>query len=105
MREKIIYREEYINKLNAYKDKQIIKVITGIRRSGKSTILNEFKKELIDKGVLEKNIISINFEDNSNRELLDFQKLHDYITKKANPKCMNYVFLDEIQNVKEFQNV
>lgn len=103
MREKIIYREEYINKLNAYKDKQIIKVITGIRRSGKSTILNEFKKELIDKGVLEKNIISINFEDNSNRELLDFQKLHDYITKKANPKCMNYVFLDEIQNVKEFQ--
>lgn len=73
MKEKIIYREEYIDKLNSYKDKQIIKVITGIRRSGKSTILNEFKKELIDKGTLEKNIISINFEDNSNRELLDFQ--------------------------------
>ena len=103
MKEKIIYREEYMNKLRTYKDKQIIKVITGIRRSGKSTILNEFKKELIDSGVLEKNIISINFEDNDNRELLDFQKLHDYIIEKANKKFMNYIFLDEIQNVKEFQ--
>ena len=103
MKEKIIYREEYMNKIRTYKDKQIIKVITGIRRSGKSTILNEFKKELIDSGVLEKNIISINFEDNDNRELLDFQKLHDYIIEKANKKFMNYIFLDEIQNVKEFQ--
>ncbi len=100
---KIIYREEYMKKLNSYKDKQIIKVITGIRRSGKSTILNEFKKELIDKGIFEKNIISINFEDNSNRELMDFQKLHDYIIEKADKKCMNYVFLDEIQNVENFQ--
>ena len=103
MNEKIIYREEYMKKLNLYKDKQIIKVITGIRRSGKSTILNEFKKELINNGVLEKNIISINFEDNDNRELLDFQKLHDYIIEKADKKSMNYVFLDEIQNVNEFQ--
>ena len=100
---KIIYREEYMKKLNSYKDKQIIKVITGIRRSGKSTILNEFKKELIDKGIFEKNIISINFEDNSNRELMDFQKLHDYIIENADKKCMNYVFLDEIQNVENFQ--
>ena len=103
MKEKIIYRKEYIDKLNSYKGKQIIKVITGIRRSGKSTILNEFKKDLIDRGILEKNIISINFEDNSNRELLDFQRLHDYIIEKADKKCMNYVFLDEIQNVNEFQ--
>ena len=103
MKEKIIYRKEYMDKLNSYKGKQIIKVITGIRRWGKSTILNEFKKDLIDRGILEKNIISINFEDNSNRELLDFQRLHDYIIEKADKKCMNYVFLDEIQNVNEFQ--
>ena len=103
MREKIIYREEYMNKLASYKDKQIIKVITGIRRSGKSTILNEFKKELIDKGIHEKNIISINFEDSSNRELTDFQTLHEYIIEKADKKCINYVFLDDIQNVNEFQ--
>lgn len=103
MNDKILYREEYMNKLNSYKDKKIIKVLTGIRRSGKSTILREFRKELIDSGVLEKNIISINFEDNSNKELLDEQKLHDYIIKNTNKKCMNYIFLDEIQNVEGFQ--
>lgn len=103
MKNEVIYREEYINKLKSYRDKKIIKVLTGIRRSGKSTILKEFKKELIDSGVLEKNIIAINFEDNSNQKLLDAQKLHNYIIEKADPKCMNYVFLDEIQNVNEFQ--
>lgn len=103
MKNKVIYREEYMNKLNSYKDKKIIKVLTGIRRSGKSTILNEFKKELIDSGVLEKNIISINFEDNSNKELMDEQKLHDYIIKNTDKKRMNYIFLDEIQNISEFQ--
>lgn len=103
MKDKVIYREQYINKLNSYKDKRIIKVLTGIRRSGKSTILNQFKKELIESGVLEKNIVSINFEDNSNNELLDAQKLHDYIIDKTDKKNMNYIFLDEIQNVYEFQ--
>ncbi len=103
MKNKVIYRTEYMEKLNSYKDKKIIKVLTGIRRSGKSTILNEFKKELIDQGILEKNIISINFEDNSNKELLDEQKLHDYIIKNTDEKTMNYVFLDEIQNVNGFQ--
>ena len=103
MKSKTIYREEYINKLKAYKDKNIIKVITGIRRSGKSTILSEFKKELIDSGVLEKNIIFLNFEDNNNRDLLDYQKLYDYVIKNTEKKCMNYILLDEIQNVNEFQ--
>ena len=56
MKDKVIYREQYINKLNAYKDKRIIKVLTGIRRSGKSTILNQFKKELIESGVFEKTL-------------------------------------------------
>ena len=103
MNNKFIYREEYMKKLKSYKDRRIIKVLTGVRRSGKSTILNEFKKELIDSGVLEKNIISINFEDNDNKDLLDYQKLHEYIIEKADTKCMNYIFLDEIQNVNDFQ--
>ena len=103
MNNKFIYREEYMKKLKSYKDRRIIKVLTGVRRSGKSTILNEFKKELIDSGVLEKNIISINFEDNDNKDLLDYQKLHEYIIEKADSKCMNYIFLDEIQNVDDFQ--
>ena len=101
--EKKIYREEYLQKLRQYKDKNIIKVITGIRRSGKSTILNEFKEELIKSGVSEKNIISINFDDSDYTELLDRNKLHEYILNKADKNTKNYVFLDEIQNVKEFE--
>lgn len=103
MDSKTIYREEYMKKLENYKDKKIIKVLTGIRRAGKSTILNEFKNELIKSGVLEENIISINFDDNSNKELLDAQKLHDFIIRKANKNTKNYIFLDEIQNVNGFE--
>lgn len=103
MDSKTIYRKEYMEKLKKYKDKKIIKVLTGIRRSGKSTILEEFKKELIKEGVSEDNIICINFEDNSNKELLEEQKLHDFIINNTNKKEKNYVFLDEIQNVNNFQ--
>lgn len=103
MEAKTIYREEYMNKLDAYKDKKIIKVLTGIRRCGKSTILNEFRNELIKSGVSKENIISINFDDNSNKELLDSQKLHDYILNKTDESTKNYIFLDEIQNVPEFE--
>ena len=103
MESKTIYRKEYIDKLKLYKDKKIIKVLTGIRRSGKSTILNEFKKELLKFGVSEKNIISINFEDNNNKELLNCDVLHEYILKNTNKDFKNYIFLDEIQNVDGFQ--
>ena len=103
MKNEKIYRKEYMEKLSSYKDKRIIKVLTGIRRAGKSTILNEFKKQLISDGILEKNIISINFEDNNNNELLDKNKLHSYIIENADIHNMNYVFLDEIQNVDGFQ--
>ncbi|MCI8392432.1 MAG: ATP-binding protein [Clostridia bacterium] len=103
MSKNTIYREEYMKKLRNYKDKNIIKVLTGIRRSGKSTILNEFRKELINDGILEKNIISINFEDNSNKELLDYQKLHDFIIDNTEKNTKNYIFLDEIQNVLDFE--
>ena len=98
-----IYREEYIRKLDSLKNKKIIKVLTGIRRCGKSTILNEFKNKLISEGILEKNIISINFEDNTNKDLLDYNKLHDYILENTDSTKMNYIFLDEIQNVPSFE--
>ena len=103
MKMKTIYRKEYMEKLENLKDKKIIKVLTGIRRCGKSTILNEFRKKLISEGVSEKNIISINFDDNSYNNLLDSNTLHEYIMQKVDPKKMNYIFLDEIQNVNEFQ--
>lgn len=100
---KTIYRNYYLDKLTSLKDKRIIKVLTGIRRCGKSTILSEFKNKLISEGVPEKNIISINFEDANNMELLDAMKLHKYIIDNTNEAKKNYVFLDEIQNVNEFE--
>lgn len=98
-----IYRAQYMNKLESLKDKKIIKVLTGVRRSGKSTILNEFRNQLIKIGVSQKNIIAINFEDNSNIKLLDPNLLHEYIIKNTDEEKMNYIFLDEIQNVPEFE--
>lgn len=100
---KTIYREQYIEKLKSLKDKNIIKVLTGIRRAGKSTILQEYRKYLVEIGVNEKNIIYINLDDKNYRELLNADVLHDYILEKLdlNNKC--YIFLDEIQNVPEFE--
>ena len=103
MKENYIYRENYMNKLLSLKDKHIIKVITGIRRCGKSTILSQYQKYLLDSGISQKNIISINFEDNNFKELLDYNKLHDYILDNTDPSKINYVFLDEIQNVSSFE--
>ena len=99
----MILRKQYIAKLIALKDKQVIKVITGIRRVGKSTLLELFKEYLLSNGVSENNIISISFDMLDNRNLLDYIELYKYIADKLNPNEMNYVFLDEIQEVKNFQ--
>lgn len=98
-----IYHEQYMNKLISLKDKKIIKVITGIRRAGKSTILQEFKEYLLKNGVTEKNIIFLNLDDKNYRHLLDADVLHDYILTNVDLNKKNYIFLDEIQNVKEFE--
>ena len=98
-----INREQYINKLISLKDKNIIKVLTGIRRCGKSTILKEYKNYLLKNGVNEKNIIFINFEDYNYSEFLDQEKLHNYIIENTDRKNKNYIFLDEIQNVDKFE--
>ncbi len=101
----IIERTEYLNKLIAFKDKDLIKIITGIRRCGKSTLMKIFQNYLLQHGVKEKQIIKINFEDFAFRNLLDAEALHKYIMENIIPEKMNYVFLDEIQNVKEFPAV
>lgn len=100
---KTIYREQYINKLISLKDKNIIKVLTGIRRCGKSTILQEFKNYLLQNNVNKENIIFLNLDDKSNKHLLDSDILHDYILNNINTNKQNYIFLDEIQNVPEFE--
>ena len=97
-------RELYIEKIKSFIDKDIIKVLTGIRRSGKSVMLKLIMEELKQNGIDEKQFININFENLINRELTTADKLHKYILKKASEikkKC--YIFLDEIQEVKDWE--
>ena len=100
-----IVRKEYLDKLIAFKDKQIIKVITGVRRCGKSTLFEIFQDYLVDHNVSREQIISINFEDYDYEDLLEPKRLYEYIKGKLIPNEKMYVFLDEIQNVKDFHKV
>jgi predicted AAA+ superfamily ATPase len=101
----MIERKEYLDRLIGYRDKQIIKIITGIRRCGKSTLLALFRQYLIDDGVPPENIVMINFEDYDNRSLCDPLALHEHVKSRMAVAGKTYVFLDEIQNVPEFQRV
>ena len=98
-----INRENYLSILKNFKDQQIIKVITGIRRCGKSTLLEIFQDYLKENGVEAKQIISINFENADYEELQDRKKLYEYIKERLVKGKKTYVFLDEIQNVNEFE--
>ncbi len=98
-----IKRDNYLSILKNFKDQQIIKVITGIRRCGKSTLLEIFQDYLKENGVEEKQIISINFENADYEELLDRKKLYEYIKERLVKNKKTYVFLDEVQNVPEFE--
>jgi predicted AAA+ superfamily ATPase len=101
----MIGRDSYLKKLINFKDKQLIKVITGIRRSGKSTLLELFREYLLGAEVPDAHIISINFEDMDNKYLRNPVELHNYVLSRINKDVMNYVFLDEIQNVGDFPRV
>lgn len=98
----MIERKEYLDALRRWRDKQVIKVITGIRRCGKSTLMELFQEELRQDGVPEERIIAINLEDYSHIALRDPMKLHAYIVEHADQTEKTYVFLDEIQNVADF---
>ena len=98
-----IKREDYLSILRNFKDQQIIKVITGIRRCGKSTLLELFQDYLKENGVEENQIISINFEDADYEELQDRKKLYEYLKSKLVKGKKTYIFLDEIQEVGEFE--
>lgn len=101
----MIQRPDYLNFLVEWKEKNIIKVITGIRRCGKSTLFELFREHLLDNGVCEEQIISINFEDAEYEDLCDYKKLYEYIKSKMISDKMNYIFLDEIQHVERFEKV
>ena len=100
---KRISRENYLSILKNFKDQQIIKVITGIRRCGKSTLLEIFQDYLRKNGIEENQIVSINFENADYEELQDRKKLYEYIKERLVKGKKTYVFLDEIQNVNEFE--
>lgn len=101
----MIIREEYLNKLKVLKDKNIIKIVTGIRRCGKSTLLLQFRDWLIEHGVKKSQIILINFEDLEYEDLTDYKSLHKYIKEHLKKNIKTYVFLDEIQSVDKFPKV
>ena len=99
----MILREQYLAKLRMFREKDVIKVVTGIRRCGKSTLLEQFREELIREGVGEDRIIYINFEDLAYENLLDYHAMYDYITARLSDSGYTYIFLDEVQRVPEFQ--
>ena len=101
----MVIRKEYLNQLISWKDEQVIKVVTGIRRCGKSTLLNQYQEYLMENGVAQEQIISINFEDLDFEHLLNYQALYAYIKERLCPDRMTYIFLDEIQKVDSFQKV
>lgn len=101
----MIERKEYLDFLIKLKDQHIIKVVTGIRRCGKSTLFELYKNYLLNNEVDSSQIIDINFEDPKYFELEDWQVLYDYIDSRLLSEKMNYIFLDEIQNVTNFEKV
>lgn len=101
----IILRDEYLQTLKDFKDKDIIKIVTGIRRCGKSTLMQMFQSYLKGTGIDEKHIIAINFEDYDYEDLKQPKELYTYIKDRLIDDKMHYVFFDEIQNVEDFPKV
>lgn len=102
---KRIKREAYLNKLIEFKDKDVIKIITGIRRCGKSTMMEIYRDWLLANGVADDRIVYVNFEDFDNYELRNPHALYSYVKPLLRDDSMLYVFFDEIQHVQEFPDV
>ncbi len=100
----LVLRNEYLERLNNLRHKKLIKIVTGIRRCGKSTILEMFRVQLLNEGVEENQIIFLNLEEYENKELRNPDSLYSYIKERLTSK-MNYIILDEIQRVENFPDV
>ncbi len=99
----MIQRPQYIKMLLSFKDSDLIKIVTGVRRCGKSTLLELYQKELMAQGINERQIQFIRLEALENESLLEYHKLYEHIAKKLVSDKKNYIFLDEIQNVPDFE--
>ena len=101
----MVQRQEYLDQLISWKDEQVIKVVTGIRRCGKSTLLMQFQGWLEENGVTQEQIVFINFEELEYEDLLDYRKLYQYLKERLVSGKITYIFLDEIQKVSSFEKV
>lgn len=101
----LVERKEYLAELISWKDEQVIKVVTGIRRCGKSTLLAQFQEWLKTNGISDEQIVSVNFEELEYEELLDYKKLYTYLKEHLVSGKTTYIFLDEIQKVTDFERV
>jgi len=99
----MIIRQQYLDDLISFKDKQLIKVLTGIRRCGKSTLFEQYQKHLIQEGVSKNQIIFINLEDGDFQDIEDNKQLYEYVNERLISNKKNYIFLDEVQRVVNFQ--
>lgn len=101
----MIERKNYLEKLIAWKNEKVIKVVTGIRRCGKSTLLDLYKEYLKKNGAEDGQIVAVNFEDLENEALQDYKALYAYLSGSLRRGKMTYIFLDEIQKVEGFEKV
>lgn len=101
----MVQRKEYLEKLIEWKDDDVIKVVTGIRRCGKSTLLMQYQDYLKSIGIEKNQIIAVNFEELEYEELCDYKKLYAYIKDRLVADKITYIFLDEIQKVPSFEKV
>lgn len=99
----LLERKEYLDFLRRHKDRHIIKVVSGVRRCGKSKLFELFQNYLLEQGISREHIISINFEDLAFEDLQEYHALYKYVISRMQPEGMNYILLDEIQHVPEFE--
>ena len=101
----LVERKEYLDRLTQWKDEQVIKVVTGIRRCGKSTLLLQYQARLKADGISDEQIVSVNFEELEYEALQDYRQLYTYLKDRLCEGKMTYIFLDEIQKVPSFEKV
>jgi len=96
-------RDLYLQKLLDFKDKSLVKVITGVRRCGKSFLLDLFEQHLLSEGVTQDSIIRINFESLDFDEIKTYRQLHEHVKKRIEPNGMTYILLDEVQMIENWE--
>lgn len=101
----MIKRVDYLNSLEKWRDEKVIKIVTGMRRCGKSTLLLQFQNRLVETGIETTQIVSLNFEKLEYEDLQDYKKLYSYLKDRLISDKKNYIFLDEVQRVKYFEKV